>query len=372
MNIFIGSFGDPEAKSFGGSAAGAKVQCEIIDALRSSDKDLCALVMPEAPSWPRGDLIECPKDSSGIRFLPILNISFLKRLSFFVQVFVLVVKYRPASIFFYNSSIISCFFSLVFKFFGPRRILILQDVFSPKFNGFLSFLNPRLILSCVYIKILPFSFDLYLPITSSCVVDLRLPAQRCEVFPGATTSKRLHQCKYFGGELSNYAVYAGALEEYNGLDLLLESWPLPNESVFELHIFGVGSLENLAVRMSSINANVVYHGFKPPSVVDEYLMRSKINFCFRYSKGLDQRYFFPSKFFDLILLPGFLICNKFDAIPDDLFGYVLFVDEDMSNIRNLLLSCSDRNRNLGTLFEHVLANYTWQGFLASYCKRNFL
>ena len=372
MNIFIGAFSDPEAKSFGGSAAGAKVQCEIIDALRSSDKDLCSLVMPEAPSWPRGDLIECPKDSNGIRFLPILNISFLKRLSFFVQVFVLVVRYRPASIFFYNSSIVSCFFSIAFKFFGSRRILILQDVFPPKFNGCFSLLNPRLILSYVYIKLLPFSFDLYLPITSSCVVDLFLPAERCEVFPGAATAKRLHQCEYFGGELSNYAVYAGALEEYNGLDLLLKSWPSSNEFVFELHIFGGGSLAGLAEWMSSVNSNVIYHGFKPPSVVDEYLMRSKINFCFRYSKGLDQRYFFPSKFFDLILLPGFLMCNRFDGIPEDLFDYVLFVDEDFSNIRGLLLSCSGCSRKAGALFEHVSANYTWQGFITGYCKRNFL
>ncbi len=372
MNLFIGAFNDLDSHKFSGSGAGAKVQSEIIDALNLCGKEIEALVMPEVPSWPRGHLITDHEKVRNVRYLSVLNISFLKRFSFFAQVFLFVLKKRYNSIFFYNSSLSSCFFSFFFKLLGCKRVLILQDVLVPDFDDFLSYLSPTRILSFLHIKILPLCYNLYIPITGSCITDLNLPDELCDVFPGAVPLNRLRQWNTLESGLSNYAVFAGALEAYNGVDLLLENWPLHNEVSFELHIFGSGSLSHLAEIKSQENRNVIYHGFKSPDVVDNYILKSRINFCFRYSKGIKQNFYFPSKFFDLIMLPGFLVCNRFNNIPAELCGYVHFVDDDFSGASQLFHYLSSSERDVDGLYEKIQYKYTWQGFLMNYCKRNSL
>ncbi len=369
MILFIGSFNDPSLKDFHGSGAGAKVQCEIIDALKDQERNVLALVMPEVPSWPKGKLLQQSKYSDVVKFLPIINISFLKRLSFFVQVFFYVIRNRPKTVFYYNSSVLTCLFSFVLHYFGASRILILQDVFVPKFESFFSLFNPRKVLLYFYVKILPFSFDFYIPITGHCITDIYLPKEKSVVFPGAVPTSRLREFSNSNSLVSNFAVFAGALEEYNGVDMLINNWPQHDDIEFSLHVFGSGRLSNLVLEKSRLNQNIIFHGFKPPEIVDEYLLKSRINFCFRYSKGIDQRFFFPSKFFDLILLPGYLVCNRFDNIPDELVDYVTIVDDGFFNLKEIILSFSLSDRDFGDLFNIVGNNYTWQGFINGFIRR---
>ncbi|GGI71338.1 hypothetical protein GCM10007978_06600 [Shewanella hanedai] len=372
MTLFVGAFNNPVSSNFFGSGAGAKVQCEIINSLRSNNNDFKALVMPEVPSWPSSKLfIKSDVVGDYIRFMPILNISFLKRFVFFVQVLIFLFKNKPSSIFFYNSSLLSCVFSYIFRFFGCKRVLILQDVHVPNFKSFSSYLNPKNIIYYTYLKFLPFCYDYFIPITESCISELNLPSARSEVFAGAVPLHRLNQIKSKSSTSGNYAVFAGAIEPYNGIDLLLENWPRTDDS-FKIHVFGTGSVAEYVSRMGKVNPNIVYHGFKSPEVVDEYLLNSKINFCFRYSKVICQNYFFPSKFFDLINLSGFLVCNRFENIPYELSDYVIFSNDDLTDIPQIIHECSISIRNTDALNDLVSMKYTWQFFLNDFCKRYFL
>lgn len=368
MNLFIGAFNNIKSSDFSGSGAGAKVQYEIINALRLIDSDFKALVMPELPSWPRSKLItNSDLMDEDIQFMSILNVSFLKRFVFYAQVLLFIIINKPRSIFSYNSSLISCVFSFLFKIFGCKRILILQDVNTPKFNSLISCFNLKNIASYTYLKILPFCYDFFIPITKSCINSLNLPPSRSEVFVGAVP---LHRFNKLNPTISNnLAVFAGALEPYNGVDLLLDNWPI--DSSYKIHVFGTGSLSEYVSTISKTNPNIVYHGFKTPEFVDEYLLKSKINFCFRYSKGLEQKFFFPSKFFDLINLPGFLVCNRFDNIPCELNDYIIFSNEDLSDISQIVKRCSTSIRDTNQLNDLVFKRYTWQFFLKDFCKRNF-
>ena len=150
--------------------------------------------------------------------------------------------------------------------------------------------------------------------------------------------------------------------------MLLDNWPIDCSS--EIHVFGTGSLSEYVSSISKANPNVVYHGFKSPEFVDEYLLKSNINFCFRYSKGLDQKFFFPSKFFDLINLPGFLVCNRFENIPFELTEYVVFSNEDLSNLSEIIKRCSISIRKTEQLNKLVFKKYTWKFFLKDFCKRH--
>lgn len=368
--FFIGAFNDINAQLFLGSVAGAKVQSEIIDALSCDESEVEAFIMPEVPSWPKGDLYVRASRNESCLFLPLLNIVFFKIPFFFLQVMFLFFWKRPGRIIFYNSSISGCLCSLLLKIFQCQTILILQDVKLPVFFKWSVFFRPKRFLNLIYAKLLSRSYNYYVPITEDCVVDLGLPSERSVVFPGAVlTSKILRRNIFSDCELRDYGVFAGALEYYNGIDLLVENWPLPNSSKYKLHVFGSGSLANFVVKCAGYNGNIIFHGFKSPSVVDNYLSHSRFNFCLRYSKGIDQSYFYPSKFFELLLLPGALVCNYFSNIPVKLRGFIEFVDDDLSNLLDMMengqcLVCKDHD----VLLDVILKDHTWAGFLSRYME----
>lgn len=369
MILFIGSFSDPSLNDFQGSGAGAKVQSEIIDALKNQEKNIVALIMPEVPSWPKGKLIHHYNCFDVTRYLPIINFSFLKRLVFFVQVVFYFIYYKPKTVFYYNSSFLTCLLSAILGFFGTSRVLILQDVIVPKFETSISFFNLRHILQFLYIKILPYTFDFYIPVSRHCITDLYLPEEKSVVFPGAVPIGRMREFSDSYSLISISAVFAGALEDYNGVDMLINNWPHHDDIKFPLNIFGSGRLSSLILEKSKLNPNIIYHGFKSPAIVDEYLLNSRINFCFRYSKGIDQRFFFPSKFFDLILLPGYLVCNRFDNIPQSLVGYITIIDDDFFNLEDIIMDVSRNGRYFGDLFSIIENGYTWRGFIKTFMHR---
>jgi len=335
--FFVGSFSIPQAPGFKGSAAGAKVQHEIINALESQFGKGQNFVMPELPSWPNEKLLVRSNYEGRIHFLPTFNFYLLKRLFFFVFLFFYFVRNRPNFIFFYNTSLSCQLFSLLVRPFSCRTILILQDINCRCVFGTYLLVNPKELLCFISSKFVRFSFDFYVPITEVCVRDFKLPDQKCYVFPGGIIESSIEGelfCVKESGE--KYSVFAGSIEPYNGIDLLVNSWPFPETREHRLHVFGRGSLDFFVRQVAAQNKNIIFHGFASPEIVNYYSRFAQCNFCLRYSKGIDQRYFFPSKFFDLIVLSGALVCNRFDNIPEDLRPYVTFVDEDLANLLEAL------------------------------------
>jgi len=364
--FFVGAFDDVDAVNFRGSAAGAKVQTEIIEALSSQLELVSAFVMPERPSWPVGRLFINGSTSGFVKFLPIFNLGFIKKPWFFSILLFYLFRERPRILFQYNSSISGALFSLVARLVSCKSVLILQDLNAPVSFGWSFFLKPKIIFGYVYAKIIPLCFDLYIPISNSYIEDLALPEDRCMVFQGGALKAfiRAASQSYMPSSRST-AVFAGALEEYNGVDILVSNWPTREEFKCQLNVFGKGSLQPYVESFSSQNDNVVFHGFQNPSIVDDYVLRADFNFCLRYSKGIKQAYFFPSKFFDMVLSRGVIVCNDFENIPSDLRKYLTFVDDDLSGLISVLRGAQKLNPVcFSRKIELVESSYTWFGFFS--------
>jgi hypothetical protein len=369
--FFVGAFDNVDMQDFRGSAAGAKVQTEIIEALSDHLEALTALIMPERPSWPKSRLLIKSSMLGAVKFLPIINLALIKKPWFFGILLFYFFRERPRILFQYNSSISGAIFSLVIRFFSCKSLLILQDLNAPISFSWRLFSSPKNIIGYIYTKLIPLCFDYYIPITNSYVKNLKLPEVRCIVFQGGVLKSSIRAAnRSYIPKPENNAVFAGALEEYNGIDLLVKKWPMPEELDFQLNIFGRGSLNSYIESFSGINHNIVFHGFKSPAVVDDYIARSDVNFCLRYSKGIKQEHFFPSKFFDLILFEGTLVCNKFENIPSDLELYLTFVDDDLEDLVNFL-KCKLQSHSalLPSKNKFLEENYTWSGFFSKFFSK---
>jgi len=368
-SIFIGAFNDIRTSYFSGSAAGAKVQTEIIDALGLAGEEVEAYIMPEIPCWPKGRFIKKGCSEENMHFLPVVNFALIKRATFFLQMAFYIAIEKPRRVIFYNSSIASCLLSILLKPIKSQTILILQDVNGPLVFEVSLLASLKKCLNYLNAKLLSFSYDYYIPITRSCITDLGLPLHRSAIFSGGVSLSKISRDES-PVQLDNYGVFAGALEQYNGVDLLVDKWPAQDRSPYKLHIFGSGSLSAYIVEAAKNNDNVIFHGFKPPSVVAEYLRFSRFNFCLRYSRGLNQSYFFPSKFFELLLLPGIFVCNRFENIPSEFVDHIRFVGEDLSDLCDVISTDVEiATGERAGLVNTILERFTWCGFFYSFFKK---
>lgn len=369
--FFVGAFSDLSVENFRGSAAGTKVQMEIVEALSKKFKPGFSFVMPEIPSWPKDKFFIEKKTLGAISFLPLINFKLIKRPCFFFVLFFYFLKLKPEIVFQYNTSISGCVFTLFLRLFSCRSVLILQDVKSPANFSPSFLLKPKKLIEFLFSKLLPVCFDFYVPITDACIRDFNLPRHKCEIFPGGVLKSYVESVRSIQSPgLEPFGVFAGALEEYNGVDLLVSKWPTPEEIEFKLHVFGRGKLEHQIESEAAKNGNVVFHGYQAPEIVNRYSINASYNFCLRYSKGINEEYFFPSKFFDLILLKGTLICNHFDNIPEDLKLYVNFVDGNLDGLVNILGNNSWPERtNFLSKIDYLEENYTWFGLFERFSSK---
>ena len=234
---------------------------------------------------------------------------------------------RDSSYFFVNLAVLFASFLLGFK-----KIIIIQDYrvgndfkFSAKFHDKVSGL---------FVKF----YDFVLPVTDALATKLKVGKRKFSVFPGAMESSKPYQLKYNverdRSKDSVIVLYAGALESYNGVDRLLDVWPSIKENV-HLVIYGKGSLMREVEHYSQRFKNIHYKGFATKEEVHKKMLVSDFNVCLRYAKGIDERFFFPSKFFSINCYPGFALVNEFYGLPEGFKSIGLLVDSDLENLPSL-------------------------------------
>ncbi|GLT20764.1 hypothetical protein GCM10007933_02160 [Zoogloea oryzae] len=170
--------------------------------------------------------------------------------------------------------------------------------------------------------------------------------------------------------LDEMAVFAGALESHNGVDKLVRQW-IQYDINYPLHVFGRGSLEKEIRDMAERSEWVFFHGLVSEAEVAQWQARSLWNFCLRYSIGLNQRYFFPSKFFNIAAAPGGVIVNNLYGLPDVLRPYLSVVDEGLTQLKSAL----DKARVLGEAefvkerHELLRDSYSWRACILTILSR---
>lgn len=357
-SLFIGQFsqGGITAAS---SAAGDIVQAQIIEEIEklSITEESQFLCMAPNPCWPRGKIFHKGKKVAAGRFISYLNLPVIKNIVFSLQIFLTILKIKPDIITQYNSYLWENITLLFSRFlFGKKIVCIVQDIRVTGDFSFRAKLNDKL--SCSLLKY----FNFTIPVSEALARYLKLREESYLVFEGGVTSFGFEAIKVKEYE-EEYAVYAGALEKYNGVDRLIKVW---NEFSIplDLHIFGSGRLETEVKELSKHCNNIIYHGLVSQGEVLEWQKKSKYNFCFRYSDGLNQDFFFPSKFFNVSLCPGLLICNDFNGVPEITRNSPGYIGQDINNINKIVkLNSNEIRKSADFIRERIIIDYSWSRIL---------
>ncbi|MFC1818726.1 hypothetical protein ACFL0B_06490 [Thermodesulfobacteriota bacterium] len=365
--LFITRFSESDAKkNLYASAAADLVQMQII---RDSEKilgvkNIYYLNMEPQRFWPYGKLWMRSKVSQSGYTPAYINLAVLRSIIFSIHVCYFIIKKRPKVVLAYNSYFFDAIAFVFTRFFICLSVVaIVQDVRTGK--AFNCFARLHDYFSCLLIRY----FNFVIPVSEKLAQYIRVKDGLYKVFPGAPTLPSLACTSDVVG--GGGAVFAGALEAYNGVDRLITTW-VEQDIQTTLHIFGRGSLVNLVKKSSEASNKIVYHGFLSPEEVYEWQATAKFNICLRYPEGLDEEFFFPSKFFNSCCFPGLLVVNNFKGIPEVMLSSPGLFCDDLLGLKKLdFFSSDDIHAAHLEIKERISRDYSWEMILSeTYSKFN--
>jgi glycosyltransferase involved in cell wall biosynthesis len=362
--IFIGHFSPfKPICSIADSPAGNQVNRKINVCLSNQydGKSFC-VSMATAAAFPKGSLIIKGGAENGIQFIGYINLAIIKHIIFSIKLFYILLKSKPKLCIQYNSFLFENIVLYLYKRLIKDVFIatILQDITISNGNKKGMSAKLRELIEYAGLGVLR-KFNLIVPVSKKVIDDFKLSKSNFFIFIGGITFFAEELMK-LDSKLSDFAVYAGKLERYNGFDRLIKAWTNQNIDKY-LHIFGKGSLESEIIELSKINKYVIFHGQHSEKNIIEWQSRAQWNFCLRYSEGIDQDYFFPSKLFNICCARGAVIVNNFNGIPEDLGCHISIVDNDLAKLSEVLELTKD-NESLGSSCQErhsiVLDRYSWE------------
>ncbi len=346
------------------SVAGEQVQRQILAELMRlvPGGDVIAYSMMPARAWPRGPLLCHGSVEDRIRFIGYPNLPVLRHVVFSLRLLFRLALIRPRLCISYNSYFFENMALLASRALCRKQKLaiVIQDLL---ILGGVPAYSRAGVRSCWERAALQMArtFDVLVPISDRIVEDFRLNRTSCFVFQGGITdfAARLAETP-LTNELQPIGVFAGMLEPHNGIDRLLHRWTTGTPPGV-LHVFGRGSLEAAAASAAANSPHVVFHGHQPPEVIEGWLRDARWNFCLRYDVGLNQAYFFPSKFFNIVCAAGIPVVNEFGGLPPDLRPHVCIVDDDLVNLFDRISQFPHQSDPEGVRIRRslVLQRYSW-------------
>jgi hypothetical protein len=344
--MFIGCFNLDFSSNAANSSAANQVQIEIIDNICKTfaQSDVITSVNKPQRTWPYSQFVQRSQVIGKYKFHGFLNILFLKDIIIYIRHLLLILSFKPIIVFKYNITLFESLFLFFLKnLFRIKVVVFIQDVSHQDRNS--SLIKKHLEIFAIKISS---SFDVVVPITKDFLNDFTLNKEKCVVFQGGLTSqsKILISSKIDFEVVSNskYLVFAGALEEYNGIKDIVDYW-VNNNVDFNLHIYGKGTFENYIKECANKVENIKYFGFASESVIIFDQLSAFGNFCLRNSKGINEKYFFPSKFFNVLACPGKAFVNDFHNIPEMVKQNCYVLEDDLTNF-NQIIDCRNKEEDI--------------------------
>lgn len=336
---FVGHFAPlSQALEQASSVAGNQVQRQILQELVQqcgTGRTVCYSMTPQ-PFWPYGPFVSRSVSEGSKKFIGYINLPVLKHVVFALRMLVRLLVVRPQLCLQYNSYLFENLALLLFRMScrGTAIAIIIQDVHVAARASLLTKSGLRSFSERISLRLAK-RFNMITPISSEIITDFRFASSKCMVFQGGITEFAVEVMSGPEQELADIGVFAGGLEPHNGIDRLVDQW-LASGIAHPLHVFGRGSLERHVEQATQRSDRIVFHGFQPEHVVLAWQRKARWNFCLRYSVGLNQTYFFPSKLFNILCAPGAVVVNDFHALPATVRDYLCVVSDDLSGLAECL------------------------------------
>ena len=126
--------------------------------------------------------------------------------------------------------------------------------------------------------------------------------------------------------------FAGALEEYNGVDVMLSAVDLLKDMDFKFVIAGSGQLKNLVISYTQRNSNIEFLGFVSGDVVSTYLQQAHVLINHRSYGRISSPYVFPSKLIEYMASGVPTISTRFEGLPRDYEQHLVMLDDETPEV----------------------------------------
>lgn len=296
-----------------------------------------------------------------IRHLSCVNIPLIKPLWFALQLLAELLSDRPRRVYVWNCNFWNSIALGIYRVISAgecRVVLLLQDSLSPSWT----LVGAQRALDELALRLARLHADLLLAVTEKLAVKAggRLPTLIC---PGGVEVKDEDLIDVARPNHSRFA-FGGRLEDYNGPIDIVQAWPASGEAGI-LDVYGAGSRLEDVMSTAQGNPFVRVHGFVDREAFVASARSSLGLIVLRYSRGIDQDLFFPSKFLEACLLPVEVICNRFRNIPEDVAPYCHFVKDDLSDLPDVLSQVIGNRSpaNISARQSIVRENYSWRSHL---------
>lgn len=345
--IFCGSFFSHErheeiiCRSKGAvSNANNLLQHNIIYGLSNFHDNLCCIALPNIGSYPKtykdkffkgnDTFLEYGERIIQSTDLPFLNYRIIKHLfrmfSLIKQLSSSLSREHYTLIYFYDCDISFLMCTPLLKILGYKfnTCLIIPDL--PTMTGdvdsiLIKFLKNTL--SILLKNSLRF-IDTFSVISSGMIDKLKLDANKTIVIEGIYNGRRDYLFeKDSSCTLKNKNIfYSGAIDERNGIVLLVNAFKRINDPNYTLTIVGEGPLADWLVLQSECDIRINYLGQIKHSSVLELQRKSDLLINPRIPNQSFTSYSFPSKTMEYLASGIPVLMFKLDGVPDEYFKYV--------------------------------------------------
>lgn len=123
-------------------------------------------------------------------------------------------------------------------------------------------------------------------------------------------------------------IFAGTLDNLNGIEFLLKSFlKLKNDDI-ELHIYGRGPLTDMVEKETKNNPKIIYKGFVSNEKIKNILLNGDLLIIPRLKSIKTLRYTFPSKLFEYMLSGTPVLMTKIPGLGKEYEEYIYMKDTE--------------------------------------------
>lgn len=160
-------------------------------------------------------------------------------------------------------------------------------------------------------------------------------------------------------------VYTGALEEYYGINEMIETIKILPEN-YILNLYGNGSLVDFIENESVENSRIQYHGVVSHDQAKKAQQEADLLILLRTEKSIN-RYSFPSKILEYVASGVPIISSQIESIPSDLNVFINYISsEEPYDLAKKILEIKNEERevnitrdNYNEGINYLKKEYTW-------------
>ena len=147
----------------------------------------------------------------------------------------------------------------------------------------------------------------------------------------------------------NTIIYAGTLNERNGVKNLIDAYLKEENFKYELHFYGNGSFEEEMKEVCAKHTTIFYHGSVPNRELMETMKKASLLINPRPADQNFTKYSFPSKTIEYLSTGTYSACTRLPGIPEEYFQYIgdlgIGSVEEIGNFLKRFYAMSEEERN---------------------------